>query len=474
MIKSNQSLLNKFLVVLDAFLIFAAFIFAYWLKFDYDSPLYNISPPPFGYPPPLKTYIRALYILIPGYLLIYGLCNLYGPKRLKSKRKEFKNIFKANCFAILYFIAVLFFTKISDNYSRWFTIFFFIINVFFSTGFRLTLRWILRSIRKKGVNLKHIILVGYSNAAEEYIDRIQNNPDWGYRIHGIVADNKPIGFTYRDIPVIAGTGKLTAILSENMLDEIAVTLGLGEYSRLQEIVKTCEKSGVHTKFIPDYNHIIPTVPQIEDLSGLPVINIRHVPLSNFTNRFIKRTIDILGAVFAILIFSIPMIVISILIKTTSKGPLIFSQVRVGRHNKEFKMYKFRSMREQTEASEKKAWTVKNDPRITGIGRFIRNTSMDELPQLFNVLKGDMSLIGPRPERPFFVEKFKEEIPRYMIKHQVRPGMTGWAQVKGYRGDTSIRKRIEHDLYYIENWSLGLDIKILFMTFYSGFVNKNAY
>lgn len=474
MIKSNQSLLNKFLVVLDAFLIFAAFIFAYWLKFDYDSPLYNISPPPFGYPPPLKTYIRALYILIPGYLLIYGLCNLYGPKRLKSKRKEFKNIFKANCFAILYFIAVLFFTKISDNYSRWFTIFFFIINVFFSTGFRLTLRWLLRSIRKKGVNLKHIILVGYSNAAEEYIDRIQNNPDWGYRIHGIVADNKPIGFTYRDIPVIAGTGKLTAILSENMLDEIAVTLGLGEYSRLQEIVKTCEKSGVHTKFIPDYNHIIPTVPQIEDLSGLPVINIRHVPLSNFTNRFIKRTIDILGAVFAILIFSIPMIVISILIKTTSKGPLIFSQVRVGRHNKEFKMYKFRSMREQTEASEKKAWTVKNDPRITGIGRFIRNTSMDELPQLFNVLKGDMSLIGPRPERPFFVEKFKEEIPRYMIKHQVRPGMTGWAQVKGYRGDTSIRKRIEHDLYYIENWSLGLDIKILFMTFYSGFVNKNAY
>ena len=474
MIKSNQSLLNKFLVVLDALLIFTAFIFAYWLKFDYDSPLYNISPPLYGYPPPLKTYIRALYILIPGYLLIYGLCNLYGPKRLKSKRKEFKNIFKANCFAILYFIAVLFFTKISDNYSRWFTIFFFIINVVFSTGFRLTLRWILRSIRKKGVNLKHIILVGYSNAAEEYIDRIQNNPDWGYRIHGIVADNKPIGFTYRDIPVIAGTGKLTAILSENMLDEIAVTLGLAEYSRLQEIVKTCEKSGVHTKFIPDYNHIIPTVPQIEDLSGLPVINIRHVPLSNFTNRFIKRTIDILGAVFAILVFSIPMIVISILIKTTSKGPLIFSQVRVGRHNKEFKMYKFRSMREQTEASEKKAWTVKNDPRITGIGRFIRNTSMDELPQIFNVLKGDMSLIGPRPERPFFVEKFKEEIPRYMIKHQVRPGMTGWAQVKGYRGDTSIRKRIEHDLYYIENWSLGLDIKILFMTFYSGFINKNAY
>lgn len=474
MIKNNQNLLNKFLVFLDACLIIMAFYISFQLKFNYDSPLYHISPPIFGYVPPLKTYITALYILVPGYLIIYGLCNLYGPKRLKSKRKEFKNVFKANCFAILFFIAELYFFKISDRYSRWFIVYFFITNTTFSVVFRLCLRSVLRSFRKRGLNLKHIILVGYSNATEEYIDRIKKNPDWGYRVHGIVADNKPVGFTHQNIPVIARIEKLTSILAENTLDEIAITLGLSEYSRLAEIVNTCEKSGVHTKFIPDYNHIIPTVPQIEDLSGLPVINIRHVPLGNFSNRFIKRTIDIIGAIFAIIIFSIPLIIISILIKTTSKGPLIFSQVRVGRHNKEFKMYKFRSMREQTEAAEKKAWTVKDDPRITRIGRFIRNTSIDELPQLFNVLKGDMSLIGPRPERPFFVEKFKEEIPRYMIKHQVRPGMTGWAQVKGYRGDTSIRKRIDHDLYYIENWTLGLDIKILLMTFYSGFINENAY
>jgi lipopolysaccharide/colanic/teichoic acid biosynthesis glycosyltransferase len=154
--------------------------------------------------------------------------------------------------------------------------------------------------------------------------------------------------------------------------------------------------------------------------------------------------------------------------------LIFKQVRVGLHNKEFKMYKFRSMIVQSEATEKKAWTTQDDPRVTKVGKFIRKTSIDELPQLINVLKGEMSLVGPRPERPFFVNKYREEIPRYMIKHQVRPGMTGWAQVNGYRGDTSIEKRIDHDLYYIENWSLGLDIKILFLTVFKGFVNKNAY
>ena len=205
-----------------------------------------------------------------------------------------------------------------------------------------------------------------------------------------------------------------------------------------------------------------------------VINIRKVHLSNVVNRAIKRTIDIVGALFALLLFAIPMLVVALLIKCTSKGPVIFSQVRVGLHNKEFKMYKFRSMVVQEASKEANAWTTKNDARVTGIGKVIRKTSIDELPQLINVLKGDMSLVGPRPERPKFVEKFKEEIPRYMIKHQVRPEITGWAQVNGYRGDTSIRKRIEHDVHYIENWTLGFDIKILFLTVFKGFINKNAY
>ena len=204
------------------------------------------------------------------------------------------------------------------------------------------------------------------------------------------------------------------------------------------------------------------------------MNIRYVPLSNTFNAMLKRIVDIFGALVAIVLFSPVMLFSCIMIKLTSPGPLIYRQTRVGLHNKPFEMYKFRSMAVQTEEKEKKAWTVKNDPRVTGFGKFMRHTSIDELPQLFNILKGDMSLVGPRPERPFFVEKFREEIPRYMVKHQVRPGLTGWAQVNGYRGDTSIRKRIDCDLYYIENWTLGLDFKILFLTFFKGFVNKNAY
>jgi len=332
----------------------------------------------------------------------------------------------------------------------------------------------LRSVRKKGYNLKHILLVGYSKAAEQYIDRIKQNPQWGYDVQGILDDNIARGTVYKGVKVIGSTGNLEYILPENKLDEIAITLGLEEYYKLNKIVAECEKSGVHTKFIPDYGNIIPTRPYTEDLLGLPVINIRYVPLSNTFNALIKRLTDIIGAVICIIIFSPVMLVSAILVKTTSKGPLIFKQERVGLHNKPFQMYKFRTMYVQTEEEERKGWTQKNDPRVTSVGRFLRKTSLDEFPQLFNVLKGDMSLVGPRPERPQYVEKFREEIPRYMIKHQVRPGMTGWAQVNGYRGDTSIRKRIEHDLYYIENWTLGLDIKILFLTVFKGFINKNAY
>ena len=328
--------------------------------------------------------------------------------------------------------------------------------------------------RKSGLNLKHIILVGYSRAAEEYIDRIVQNPQWGYKVMGILDDRVAAGTAYKGIGVLGAIDSLSALLEDNHPDEIAITLGLSEYYKLERIVAMCEKAGVHTKFIPDYSKIIPTKPYTEDLLGLAVINIRHVPLSNTFNMMVKRAMDIFGSLICIVLFSPVMLITAVLIRLTSPGPLIFTQERVGLHNIPFRMYKFRSMEVQTQSEEKKGWTVKNDPRVTPVGRFIRKTSIDELPQLFNVLRGDMSLIGPRPERPQFVEKFREEIPRYMVKHQVRPGMTGWAQVNGYRGNTSIRKRIDCDLYYIENWTVGLDIKILFLTVFKGFVNKNAY
>ena len=352
--------------------------------------------------------------------------------------------------------------------------FFYVFNILITSCFRIALRKGLRTIRKKGYNLKHILLVGYSRAAEEYIDRLADNPQWGYVAMGILDNNIPAGTMYKGVKVLGTLGNLDIILPENKLDEIAITLPLQDYDNLESIVSVCEKSGVHTKFIPDYNSLFPSRPYTEDLMGLPVINIRYVPLSNTGNMIIKRAMDIVGSLVGIIITSPIMLISAILVKISSPGPIIFRQERVGLHNKPFRMYKFRSMELQQPGEEKKAWTVRNDPRVTKVGKFLRKTSIDELPQLFNILKGDMSLVGPRPERPLFVEKFKEEIPRYMVKHQVRPGLTGWAQVNGLRGDTSIRKRIEYDIYYIENWTVWFDIKIIFMTFFTGFINKNAY
>jgi len=416
-------------------------------------------------------------VLVPLYLLLYTIFQLFTPKRVQGRRQEFANICKANLIGFLISGLLLYLTGKNPylrEFSRKLVIVFCAVNVTAETIERNLIRIFLRSMRAKGYNQKHILLIGYSRAAENYIDRVLANPEWGYQIHGILDDHKARGSEYRGIKVIGPISNLRNILNLNFMDEIAITLCIREYGILEDLVAECEKSGVHTKFIPDYNNIIPTRPYTEDLQGLPVINIRRVPLSDPLNAMMKRAVDIFGALVALILFSPIMLVTAILIKLTAPGPLIYCQERVGLHNRPFKMYKFRSMEVQDPKKEKNQWTSPHDPRVTPIGRFIRKTSIDEMPQLFNVLFGDMSLVGPRPERPFFVEKFKEEIPRYMIKHQVRPGMTGWAQVNGLRGDTSITKRIEHDLYYIENWTLGFDFKILFLTFFKGFINKNAY
>lgn len=472
MIKDNQQHFNRLQVVLDGVVVILSYALAWWLKFSsgfVDKEVGVLS---------FEFYMRALLLIVPLYLLLYYAFNLYTPKRVQGRRLEFSNIVISNTVGLLILLAGFFiglsYSEQLKNFSRSMFFYFFIINIVLEETERLWIRAFLRSIRKKGYNQKHILLVGYSKAAEQYIDRIRQNPQWGYQIRGILDDNIARGTMYKGVKVIGSIGNLAYILPENKLDEIAITLGLEEYYKLGKIVAECEKSGVHTKFIPDYGNIIPTRPYTEDLMGLPVINIRYVPLSNTFNAMVKRMTDIVGSLICIVFFSPVMLMSAVLVKATSKGPLIFRQERVGLHNKPFWMYKFRTMYVQTEAEEKKGWTQKNDPRVTSVGKFLRKTSLDEFPQLFNVLKGDMSLVGPRPERPQYVEKFREEIPRYMIKHQVRPGMTGWAQVNGYRGDTSIKKRIEHDLYYIENWTLGLDIKILFLTVFKGFINKNAY
>ncbi len=468
MIKDNQKVFNRLLVLIDAVITGVSFILSYLIKF------YILEKGPGIGVLPLMEYVNLLIFLVPGYMFLYSQCGVYAPKRTVRKRFEIYGIVKANTVGIAALIIILYMVVKEINYSRSVMAIFFVLNILITSASRIVLRKGLRTMRRKGYNLKHILLVGYSRAAEEYVKRILDNPQWGYVVCGILDEHIPAGTLYKGVKVLGSIGNLEYILPENKLDEIAITLSLKDYDYLEEIVGICEKSGVHTKFIPDYNSLIPTKPYTEDLMGLPVINIRHVPLTNTGNMLTKRLVDIAGALFGIILTSPIMLVSAILVKCTSKGPIIFKQERVGLHNKPFYMYKFRSMEIQDAKEEKKAWTVKNDPRVTGVGKFLRKTSLDELPQLFNILKGDMSLVGPRPERPHFVEKFKEEIPRYMVKHQVRPGLTGWAQVNGLRGDTSIKKRIEYDIYYIENWTLGFDIKIIFMTFFTGFINKNAY
>ena len=460
MIKGNQKYFNRLHVLLDALIIAASYGLSWVIKF-YDDSVTMMN----------HMYIIGLLCIIKMYLILYAVFNVYSPKRVQTMKEEIGNIVKSNTMGLVIFIMALYMLH-QPHFSRQMMFIFYVINNVAEIIFRNCIRWVLRKIRNRGFNQKHILLVGYSRAAEGYIDRIKTNPQWGYHIMGILDDKVAAGTKYRGEQVIGKIKLLQNMLSENELDEIAITLGIAEYSKLEDIVAICEKSGVHTKFIPDYNNFIPTRPYTEDLLGLPVINIRRVPLNGGFNKFVKRVSDIVGSFLLIILFSPVMLVVAFAVRFSSKGPVIYKQERVGLHNRNFVMYKFRSMK--IERCDELHFTTQNDDRTTGIGRFIRRCSLDELPQLFNVLKGDMSLVGPRPERPEFVEKFREQIPRYMIKHQVRPGMTGWAQINGYRGNTSIRKRIEYDLYYIENWTFWFDIVILFQTIFKGFVNKNAF
>lgn len=466
MIRDNQRLINRLTLVIDGFVIIASYLFAYFLKFESGLLLYDEGLP-------MQTYMTALYFLVPGYLILYSKLDLYNTRRASGRKRELINVIKANTLGALIFMMVLYLINQPD-FSRQMIFIFWGVCICLETIVRNMMRALMMFWWRRGYNLKYVLLVGYSSSAESYINKVLLNPQWGYVIRGILDDNIERGTEYKGIKVLGTIDNLPLILPENKLDEIAITLSLGQYGRLKEIVGQCEKSGVHTKFIPDYAGVIPDRPYTEDIQGLPVINIRRVPLNNTLNSVVKRLVDIVGSTVGLIIASPIMIVSAILIKATSDGPVIFAQERVGLHNKPFQMYKFRTMIEQTESEEAKGWTTKDDPRVTKVGKFLRRTSLDELPQLFNIFIGQMSLVGPRPERPQFVEKFREEIPRYMIKHQVRPGLTGWAQINGLRGDTSIEKRIEHDLYYIENWTLEFDIKILLLTIFRGFINKNAY
>ena len=430
---------------MDAGIIGATYFFSWYLRFKSGLFVQDAGVLP------AKTYFSALFLIIPGYLLLYSIFQLYMPRRVKSYRKELMDIIRANGIGFMIFILVLYFIK-QEHFSRQMLCIFFFINISLEFASRYLIRTILWKMRKQGLNQKHILMIGESQMAEQYIDRLRENPKWGYQVFAHLKDEE----------------KLERILEGNELDEVVIALRAEDYGKLERIVDVCEKAGVHTKMIPDFGNVISTRPYIEDVQGIPVIHVRRVPLNIMRNRMAKRAVDLIGATVAIILFSPVMLLTVLVVALTEEGSVIYRQERVGLHNQVFYMYKFRSMIKQDEEKEKAEWSTRNDPRITPVGKLIRRTSIDELPQLFNVLKGEMSLVGPRPERPQFVQKFRDEIPRYMVKHQVRPGMTGWAQINGYRGDTSIEKRIEYDLYYIENWTMVFDMKILILTIFKGF------
>lgn len=430
---------------MDAGIIGAAYFFSWYLRFKSGVFVQDAGVLP------AKTYFSALFLIIPGYLLLYSIFQLYMPRRVKNYRKELMDIIRANGIGFMIFILVLYFIK-QEHFSRQMLCIFFFINISLEFASRYLIRTILWKMRKQGLNQKHILMIGESQMAEQYMDRLRENPKWGYQVFAHLKDEE----------------KLERILEGNELDEVVIALRAEDYGKLERIVDVCEKAGVHTKMIPDFGNVISTRPYIEDVQGIPVIHVRRVPLNIMRNRAAKRAVDLIGATVAIILFSPVMLLTVLVVALTEEGSVIYRQERVGLHNQVFYMYKFRSMIMQDEEKEKAEWSTRNDPRITPVGKLIRRTSIDELPQLFNVLKGEMSLVGPRPERPQFVQKFRDEIPRYMVKHQVRPGMTGWAQINGYRGDTSIEKRIEYDLYYIENWTMVFDMKILILTIFKGF------
>ena len=430
---------------MDAGIIGATYFFSWYLRFKSGFFVQDVGVLP------AKTYFSALFLIIPGYLLLYSVFQLYMPRRVKSYRKELMDIIRANGIGFMIFILVLYFIK-QEHFSRQMLCIFFFINISLEFASRYLIRTILWKMRKQGLNQKHILMIGESQMAEQYMDRLRENPKWGYQVFAHLKDEE----------------KLERILEGNELDEVVIALRAEDYGKLERIVDVCEKAGVHTKMIPDFGNVISTRPYIEDVQGIPVIHVRRVPLNIMRNRVAKRAVDLIGATVAIILFSPVMLLTVLVVALTEEGSVIYRQERVGLHNQVFYMYKFRSMIMQDEEKEKAEWSTRNDPRITPVGKLIRRTSIDELPQLFNVLKGEMSLVGPRPERPQFVQKFRDEIPRYMVKHQVRPGMTGWAQINGYRGNTSIEKRIEYDLYYIENWTMVFDMKILILTIFKGF------
>ncbi len=467
MIRENQRLLNFALVLIDVFVIIISLWVSIWLRFQ--TTLFG----PIGGHISYQNYvIFMLVVIIPVYLILYFAFGLYKPRRTyKNIFSEATQIIKVNILAFFIFVAVLFIIN-QPNFSRLMLILLAVIATFLGIVERFIIRSFLIHMRINNKNLKHILIVGDNDLAFTFSQKIKENPYLGFSISGFLGRPEHVGQEIGGVKVIGAFKDLDKILEKHRFDRVVLAIPLKFYYRIDELVESCEKVGIKAEIIPDYIRYFPAQPSVDMIEDIPIINIRYVPLDDSFNKFLKAISDYVIAIIAIIITSPIMILTAIAIKLTSKGPIIFKQERIGYNSKPFMMYKFRSMKVQAPDEEMSEWTTKDDPRKTRVGDFIRKTSIDELPQFFNVLKGEMSVVGPRPERPFFVNQFKETIPKYMVKHQVKPGLTGWAQIHGCRGDTSIKKRIKYDIEYVENWHMGLDLGIMIKTVLKK--NPNAY
>ena len=461
MLNKNRQIKVGLNMLLDAVLLFAAFGLANYLRFNFVRFF-----EPGGAGPALEV-ARDLRnwlaggVLVAGLVVGYWICGVYDASRLRGFSRRCATMAAVNGAGVLVFITGLYMFH-QDNYSRVVLGLFYAIGTGTMVAERLFRRWYDRALRRRGVGLRHILLVGGGASAKQYLRALEHNPYYGFQVDGYLCDRQETAFP---VPWLGGYKQLDACMEQGGYDEVVLALEAFEISFLPKMIAACDRQGIRITMVPFYNDYLPARPTIDVLDECKLINVRQTPFDNLLNAFVKRAMDVAGSLVLILLTSPVMLVVAVGVKLSSPGPVIFKQERVGLNKRPFLMYKFRSMR--VNGQESTGWSQNEDPRKTRFGSFIRKFSLDELPQFFNVLKGDMSLVGPRPEIPFHVEHFKEEIPRYLVRQQVRPGITGWAQIHDLRGDTDIAERIRYDIWYIENWTVALDVKILLRTVLGG-------
>ena len=467
MLKKHTQFFESLLFLADLLIIGLAWLFSYYIRF------YSGLIPIEKGVPPFEIY---LYLILP-ILLIWGFVfksfGLYRPKRMSSYFNEVFDIAKACTFSVFMLIFLTFLFR-QYEYSRLVFLGFWAMTIVAMSIERIAFREVLRYLRRKGYNLRYAIIVGTGTLAEDILKRIELHPELGIKVVGFLKD-KTDALRDKKIQskIIGNYEDINNIIAEKKIDQVFIALSLKENDKLFEILKFLEDEMVEIRIVPDLYQLATLHGGVEEFEGVFMINLQGSPLYGW-NRVMKRTADIIFSLIAILIMLPMMLIITFAIKLTSNGPVFYKQTRMGLDGKVFQMLKFRSMRIDAEKETGPVWASKNDPRSTRVGSFLRRTSLDELPQFINVLKGDMSIVGPRPERPVFIQDFRKKIPKYMLRHKMKAGITGWAQVNGWRGNTDLNKRIECDLFYIENWSLLFDIKILWLTIWKGLINKNAY